>query len=236
LAHVLKTLAINCVLDVGSFHGEFGSLLRKIGYRGRIASFEPVAENFQFLERQRTGDPEWRAFRLALGATRGSADIRVFVGTTFHSFLDPSRYGRDRFPEQLQVERTEHVAIERLDSVLGPAIEGIPNARIFLKVDTQGYDLEVIRGLGTSIDLVKALQIEMAVTPLYENMTNRFPGGMTQLQQLGFQPSGVFPVSFDSENGTRLIEFDCMVCRDFAAPRPHRRHSIGSVETAEKVS
>jgi FkbM family methyltransferase len=225
LSRVFSALEINCALDVGAYHGEFARHLREIGYRGRIISLEPVADNFQVLEDCRAGDPEWHAYQMALGETKGTGEIRVFSGLTFHSFLDPSEYGRLRFPEKLQIERTESVAIERLDNILGGLIEGIANPRIFLKVDTQGYDLEVLRGLGADIDKIIGLQIEVALAPIYEGMTNSFIDATVYLQELGFRLSGVFPVTFDSVNENCLVEFDCVMCRHPSLPtiRPTSR-------------
>lgn len=213
LRRLLSSLAINCVLDVGSHHGEFAKLLRKVGYRGLILSFEPVADNFGILDECRHGDPNWRIYRMALGAAKGAADIKVFSGTTFHSFLSPSKFGQRRFPEKLRVERTEAVEVERLDNILDGLIEGIANPQIFLKADTQGYDIDVVRGLGTSVTRINALQIEITISPLYENVTNSLADSIGYLQGLGFQLSGMFPVVFDPANENCLIELDCVMCR-----------------------
>jgi FkbM family methyltransferase len=213
IVRVLSTLKINCVLDVGSYRGDFAKWLRRIGYAGLIISFEPVAANFEILEETSAEDAEWHAHRMALGATKGKAEIRVFTGATFHSFLAPSDYGRARFPDKLQVERTELVPVERLDDILDQLVGDIEDPRIFLKVDTQGYDLEVIRGLGTKAGAISALQVEMAVTPIYDQVTNSFVDALSYLQQLGFQMSGMFPVSYSAQDNIRVVEFDCVMCR-----------------------
>jgi hypothetical protein len=71
----------------------------------------------------------------------------------------------------------------------------------------------VLRGLGSKIQGIKALQIEMSVSPIYESATNSYFAAIAYLQQMGFQLSGVFPVTFDSVNGCCLVEFDCVMCR-----------------------
>ena len=213
LRRILSALRINCVLDVGSYHGDFARLLRRIGFAGLIISFEPVATNYELLEEARVEDTDWRIHRMALGSTTGRAAIRVFAGTTFHSFLAPSEYGLSRFPDKLQLERTETVAMERLDNLLDDLVKDIADPRIFLKVDTQGYDLEVIRGLGNKVADISALQIEMAVTPIYQKATNSFAEALLYLQQAGFQVSGLFPVSFNSQDEAQVVEFDCLMCR-----------------------
>jgi hypothetical protein len=42
LKRVLVSLEINCVIDVGANRGEFAQELQQMGYKGRIASFQPV--------------------------------------------------------------------------------------------------------------------------------------------------------------------------------------------------
>lgn len=213
LRRMLSALRINCVLDVGSCQGDFAKLLRRIGYVGLIISFEPVATNYEVLQDAVVEDAEWRIHRMALGATKGEGTMRVFAGTTFHSLLPPSEYGLSRFPDKLQVERTETVPVERLDNILDELVKDVENPHIFLKVDTQGFDLEVIRGLGTKAASISALQIEMAVNPIYKDATNSLPDALSYLHRLGFQVSGLFPVSFDSEDRVQVVEFDCLMCR-----------------------
>jgi len=58
LHRLLPSLNVNCVIDVGAHHGEFARLVRQVGYRGRIVSFEPVSTNFAVLQRARRGDAE----------------------------------------------------------------------------------------------------------------------------------------------------------------------------------
>ena len=215
LSHIISARRINCALDVGAHRGEFAMLLRGTGYRGFIASFEPVAENFAILSHASANDPDWTVFQLALGARSGPAEMRMFKGSTFHSLLDSSAYGRDRFGEQLDVQRVASVQVERLDSLLDGLLAGLSEPRIFLKTDTQGFDLDVIRGLGSRTDHVEAIQVEVTTRPLYEKVTNPLVGALTELEGLGFDLSGIFPVVFGAD-GVSVIEFDCVMCR-----RPH---------------
>lgn len=212
LRHIVDAYRINCVIDVGAHRGEFAALLRGTGYHGRIASFEPIAENVQQLEQARANDPSWEVFQIALGSRSGVADMRLFKGSTFHSLLDSSAFGRQRFGEQLELQRVASVRLERLDNILDQVVEGISEPRIFLKTDTQGFDLEVIRGLGDRIDRVEAIQVELTTQPLYEHVTNPLIAALTELQGLGFNLSGIFPVVFGAD-GVSVIEFDCIMCR-----------------------
>ena len=217
LRRIFATLRINCVLDVGAHQGDFAAWLRAIGYAGLILSFEPVTENFEVLEKRAGRDKHWHVHRIGLGAAAGDAEIQIFTGNTFHSFLEASAFGRERFANRMQVERREVVHVERLDAVIDELLPDVPDPRIFLKVDTQGFDLEVIRGLGARAAAVQALQVEMAIKSAYEQSTNGFLDAWAELEQLGFEPSAMFPVSYDTD-GISLVEFDCVMCRPTDLP------------------
>src|SRR5207244_1685250 len=87
---VLATLGVNCVIDVGAHAGEFYRLLRRVGYGGRVVSFEPVPQSFSQLERVVAGDPHWRGYNIALGHESGTLAINVPDSRNFSSFLTPN--------------------------------------------------------------------------------------------------------------------------------------------------
>ena len=215
LASLLRRLDINCVIDVGAHFGEFGTQLRSIGYGGEIASFEPVADSFEKLEAAIAGDERWRAHRLALGSEEGELQIKVPPSTNFASFLEPSDLSRGRYSATaVDVEHEETVAVERLDVVLPRATSHVANPRVFVKLDTQGWDLEVMRGASGCLSSILALETELSVKPLYKGATN-YLETLGHLGDVGFEP-----VHFSTESRDdrfRLIELNCLLLRDSEA-------------------
>lgn len=213
LMRVFSRLAINCVVDVGAYRGSYALELRNAGYTGHILSFEPVAQNFAALAKAAGGDASWRTFPFALGDRAGDATINLYEGTTFHSLLKPSDFGRDAFPDKLAVTGTETITIRRLADVLDDCLRGIPEPRIFLKMDTQGYDLSVVEGAEAILHRVLGLQSEMAVTPIYRDMTTTMSNAVPELQKRGFGLTGLFPVTYDRRDQLSIIELDCVMIR-----------------------
>ena len=210
LRYLVQHLGINCVIDVGAHWGEYGQELRELGYRGRIASFEPIAENYERLSSVAVADGNWRTFHCALGSEATTQEINVLAATDLSSFL-PASYHGDRFGQGMTLERREKVEVRRLATEFGGCIEGIANPRILLKMDTQGYDFAVLEGAGSALDSVIVLQSEVAVRPLYEGMT-LLPEAVSRFQKLGFDLAGLYPVSLELDN-LRIIEFDCLMVR-----------------------
>lgn len=209
LRSVFDRYAIGLVVDVGSHHGEFARLVRGIGYDGAIVSYEPVGSAFEELSRRSADDPGWSAHRLALGRADGTRSINVSRSTDFSSFLPLSVHTESAFPEA-RVEAEELVDVRRLDAILHEHAPEAATAPIFLKIDTQGSDLEVLEGAGSVLDRVAALQTEVPLRPLYQGVAG-MPEVLTVLSERGFALSGVFPVSADEE--LRLIEVDCVAVR-----------------------
>lgn len=215
VAWLLERYRVDCVLDVGANTGQFAAELRRHGYRGHIASFEPVPVFGDALEEKAARDGNWTVHRLALGREDGT--IRLRVQRKLTSALTANEYGRAHFRALSTFADSEpiEVPLRRLDSildrVLAPLAERrIEQPRLFLKMDTQGFDLEVFGGLGNRSDDIVALQSEVSLLPIYEHMP-RMPEAVAIYESAGFAISGMFPVTM--EQSGRVIEYDCVMVR-----------------------
>lgn len=205
-------LDINCVLDVGANLGQYARFLREHGYEGHIVSFEPVPEAFDALQRAMGGDPRWRGFRYALGEHDGEASFQVSGGDAqASSLLELNEEGPKRWGSDHALLRRETVQVRRLESVLDTVTDGIARPRIYLKMDTQGYDLRVLEGAGARLPEVLALQSELAVHEFYEGMTP-FAEALARYRAYGYAITGIFPLTREHDH-LRVIEFDCVMMR-----------------------
>lgn len=214
LRHMLRQLDIDVTLDIGANEGGYHRLLREeTGYTGRVVSFEPVPDVYARLARAAAGDPLWSTHQAALGDFDGELDIHVTRRSTMSSFLqrDDARlrdFGYAHLLNVTEVIRTEPVTVRRLDSVFDDVVPGRRDARIFLKCDTQGFDMQVLAGAERSLAGVMALQIELSIRPIYAGA----PGYIEVLQSLndrGFDILGVYPVRRDEL--ARIVNFDCVM-------------------------
>ena len=210
LGELFQLLAINCVFDVGAHRGEYGAFVRELGYAGEIFSFEPLRESFAALAACSGRDPKWTCFPFALGDAGGMLPIHVTRSRVFSSFLKPNAYCFDAFGERGRVERNEPVPVRRLETLFKDCLANISEPRVFLKLDTQGFDARVVEGLGSQLERVVALQTEVSVRPIYEGML-AYGEAIQRLNEAGFELSGLFCVSRDA--GLRVVEFDCVMLR-----------------------
>lgn len=208
LTSILENHEIDLVIDVGANEGQFARQIRSF-YLGEILSFEPVSSTFEKLAAAASFDSNWHVHQLALGSQDSTQTINVSNNTVFSSLLKPNDYCALRFGSESLKMKEEVVTVRRLDELLDVIVPHIENKRIFLKLDTQGYDLEVFKGLGSKLKYVMALQSEVSLIPIYEFMPH-WTESIVIFEKAGFGVVGMFPINRDSG---RVIEYDCLLTR-----------------------
>jgi FkbM family methyltransferase len=205
---IIEKFEIDLIIDVGANEGQFAQVMRSF-YTGEILSFEPVSSVFDKLAAAASSDPNWHVHKLALGSQESTQTINISNHTPFSSLLKTNDYCTERFGDSSLGAKEEVVCVRRLDELLNDLVPDIDSKRIFLKLDTQGYDSEVFKGLGNKLKHVIALQSEVSLIPIYEQMIN-WTASISLYERAGFGVVGMFPVSRDSG---RIIEYDCLLIR-----------------------
>ena len=185
---LLQILDIDCVFDVGANRGQYGKWLRNLGFRGLIVSFEPNPAAFEELQRHASSD--WLCLPYALGTETGEFPFNVMADDVFSSFLRPS--DAVEYSAENTVVGTVSARVKRLDEVYLEL--GSKFARPFLKLDTQGFDLAVIRGAGEIISQFRGMVSEVAIKRLYADSPT-FEESSAAIGRAGFQPAGMFSVN-----------------------------------------
>lgn len=205
---LLRHYRIDVVLDVGANEGQFARGLREMGYTGQIHSFEPVAATFERLASHAAGDPSWHCHRMALGRCEGSLSMNISGPSLLASALPPSAFG-SRLWDDFKVVDQVTVPLGTVDSFLAATFGDSP-VRVFLKIDTQGMDIEVFEGARGSMDRIYCLLSELSMIPLYEGM-RRYPEALARFESEGFSISAFFPVLETAD--LQVIEVDCLMVK-----------------------
>ena len=220
LARIFEELAIDFVLDIGANKGQFRDRIRhEIGFRGPIVSVEPLADNIKTLRHRAERDPHWSIEGLALGRAAGVRTINVMKQDVFSSFLKPNEESASEFSGQNEILRTEPVQVDTLDALFGRLQARFQFKRPYLKLDTQGFDLEILQGGPRALTQFSALQTESSIVPIYEGMPS-YTESLQFLHARGFDLSWIAPVTLDSQ--MRLIEVDCVLIRRAGSQFDHR--------------
>jgi len=164
-ARLLQTSAIDVVLDVGASSGEYGRQLRVSGFSGRIVSFEPLVAAFSRLQQSARRYPPWEAHAIALGDSDGEGIIHVAENSVSSSLL-PVMPRHERAAADSTVIADQPVRIRALDGIFDSMCRA--DARVFMKLDVQGFEQKVLDGAKRSLPRISLLEIELSLVPLYE--------------------------------------------------------------------
>ncbi len=207
LISVFRDYEIDTVIDVGANAGQFGASLRNLGFSGEIHSFEPVNEVYDALLAATKNDSRWTAYNVALGAAPGKDIINVCRGSVFSSILSANNYGKTW--ELMEVAHQQEIIISTIDEFIAQ-LPAAKSKRLFLKMDTQGYDLKVFEGAKKSYDHIRGLMTELSLIPLYEGMPN-YLEALSIYNEQGFSVSGIYPVT--RRKDLALNEMDCVLVK-----------------------
>lgn len=215
ICKLFKRLNINLVIDVGANAGQYRDLLRnRVGYSGRIISFEPVPELAHGLMARAATDPNWTVYNMALGALAGSATFNVMDNTEFSSFHIPNNNDVDLAKVGNHIARKVKVKVSTLDQMVSDSNFHDSHNNVYLKLDTQGFDLEVLKGATNFLRSISLIQAEANVIPIYDGSPS-YRDLIDFLIEQNFILSGIY-LNNDGHFPI-LVEFDCfMIRRDLA--------------------
>jgi FkbM family methyltransferase len=209
LAAMLDHFAIDVVLDVGANTGQYGSSLRQAGYARRIVSFEPLSTAYAQLAVRAARDPLWTLHpRCAVGDKVGAVEINVAqnsVSSSIRAML-PAHY--EAAPES-QFVAAERVGLVTLDSVFERYRPATGNT--WLKIDTQGFEKEVLDGAATAAPAIKVVQLELSLVPLYEGQS-LWEYFLARMRSEGYQIWAFIPGFSDARSG-RSLQMDVVFAR-----------------------
>ena len=206
---LMRTLGVTLVLDVGAATGLYVGQLRRMGFEGRVVSFEPLSSAFEKLSAAAADDPAWECRQLAIGASDGTAEINVSANFDSSSLLGMTDRHRQSSADSAYVD-TEEVRVASLDSIW----EEIARAddRAYVKLDVQGYELEALRGAEQSLPDIVGIQSELSLQPLYEGAP-LYRDVIDHLGPRGFRLAG-FESGFEDLESGELLQFDGLFVRD----------------------
>lgn len=148
----------HAVFDVGANRGQSFVRLRNLLTGAQIHCFEPVPETFSELEKTVAGDDLAKVRQAALSSKCGRARFTSVHGENNHFVGD----GSEATENEIEVEvltgdqYCQQMGIEEID---------------FLKIDTEGYDLDVLLGFA---DMLRRRRVAYLQVECSTNLDNRF--------------------------------------------------------------
>lgn len=181
---------IDTLLDIGANTGQYAMKMRELGYKNRIISFEPLNGAFMVLKENSLKDDNWIVNNYALGDQNCKTFINV-AGNSFSSSILNMLPNHIKYAPNSKYVSQQEIDIKKLDTIFNNFCN--KKEKVMLKIDTQGYEKNVINGAIESLKTIKIVQLEMSIVQLYENEI-LFIEMIEYLKKLGF-------MLFSLENG-----------------------------------
>ena len=216
-------LGVNLVVDVGANEGQFAYRMRQMGYRGEIVSFEPLREAFEKLKVRNMSSKNWRGLQMALGERDDERTMEVAGNDMMSSSLLPMLPNHVEVLPTSAIFKTEKVKVRRLDETLKPLLNC--HERIFLKVDTQGFEDRVLKGATGILANVVLIELELSLVQLYRGQA-LLPEIVNLVAKLGYVPIDLARGFEDGVRGKLLQVDGLFVRKDLLGTEPLRRSSF----------
>jgi FkbM family methyltransferase len=147
LAHLVNFFPKPVALDVGANEGALSEVLLDAGYE--VYAFEPYPPAMKKLAGHLGARTRLHLMEMALGAEDTTLALHIAKGGLEATGEDPSVYNTFRphfVGAEVSFTSQVEVPVRSLSSLVTK--KEIPDDFPVLKIDTEGFDLEVIRGLG----------------------------------------------------------------------------------------
>jgi FkbM family methyltransferase len=205
---IIEEYQVDLVLDVGANIGQFALGMRRL-YKGPIISFEPVSHTFAALQKIVPDDKNWYKFNYALGNESGERQMNVYELDQLSSMLETNEDSIKRFGDGASRPVKELVQIRRFDDIVKEMPFDVHSRKIFLKMDTQGYDQEVFKGARSIWKNIEVIQAEVYQRPTYDKAPP-WTDSISEYTKAGFSFAGLYPIVRD---GLYYRSSDCLMLR-----------------------
>lgn len=200
----LEEYDIRYFLDVGAHQGESIEKFKAVFPNANYYCFEPVESNISILEERYSRDKNIHICGFGLGDKTYNGQINVNEFTPSSSILDVAKAHTDAFPFTSKT-KSEQITIKRFDEFW---CSHDNYGEIIAKIDTQGYELSVLRGFGGYLRQVRILIIETSFEQLYDGQPE-FHEVYNYVVQHGYKYIGSYDQLSDPRNG-RVLQQDAV--------------------------
>jgi FkbM family methyltransferase len=160
----LLATKIGTVLDVGANEGQFVKVARVLFPQAPILAFEPNPHLKSSLERLLSASGRGALLPLACGPEEGVLPLYLTKFSPSASLLQPTALQIPDFPAA-EVGETIEVTVKRLDDVVRAS--ELASAPYLLKLDVQGFELEVLQGATSILPDVAVILCEVNAESFY---------------------------------------------------------------------
>lgn len=203
---LFASFRFDTVIDVGANIGQFAVTAATANPQARVFCFEPMAGCVERLRGLAQDYPRLEIHGYGLGSAPAEFEINVASNSGSSSILDFTDLQLETYPGVTVVGK-ESIRVDTLDAVATP---DMTRGRTLLKMDVQGFELEVLKGAVKTLEQIEAVYLEASFLPLYADQPLATEL-VVWLDQHGFGLAAIYNV--DSGAGSVPSQADCLFLR-----------------------
>ncbi len=191
-------LGVDIIMDIGANTGQFAEKIRSRDFNGLVFSVEPQLACRGELVRRSKIDPNWIVVpNQGAGATKGMLELNISENSYSSSFFEVHE-NHLRAEPKTRIVRKELVPISRTDEMLPQSFIERVGA---IKIDTQGFELEVLKGISDKFKSLRLMQVELSAVECYAGAPDMETVDAYIQNELGFQRILLEPTYFEEATG-----------------------------------
>jgi FkbM family methyltransferase len=168
LVNFINCHKINYVLDIGANIGQFAISIRNAGYKKNILSFEPINQVYKKLIINSSKDELWNVYkRCCVGEKNKKVSLNISKNLVSSSIFKVNSLHIENEKNSESIRKII-VNMITLDSLINKK-KNLLNYNMLLKLDVQGYELNVLKGIKKNIKNIAAILCEVSLDRLYFN-------------------------------------------------------------------
>ena len=174
ISKFLQNRSIKTIIDVGAHKGEFAQNALQIESVNKIIAFEPQKKIFSLLKEKFSDNDKVVLNNFALSEKVEKRIMKInkmtATSTLNHEINNDSLYFK--FKSFLLYQKNSIIDEEEIDTTTFDAFfnEEIFNENTLLKIDTEGYEMHVLKGSEQKIKEIKYILIENQFSKMYKNV------------------------------------------------------------------
>ena len=192
---------LNTIVDIGCHKGQFALISKFIYKKSKIFSFDPLKSSkkkYKSILKKKDG---YHFFNYAIGNKDVIAKINISKKNDSSSLLEITEKQTSIFKNTEKIKE-EKIYIKKLNSCLKKKDLRKPS---LLKIDVQGYELEVLKGCQELLNCFDFIYIECSFVELYKKQPLYYEINKW-LKKRNFKYVKKFNSSFDKHN--KIIQAD----------------------------
>ena len=204
----LKFLNIDTVIDIGASKGNYAKNLRKNGYKNLIISIEPILSDYNNLIHKSKNDKKWLIHeRCAIDNKNSKKKFYISKNFSSSSLLKIKSNHIKSDPNSKKI-LTKMINTQTLEDIYKNYNLKNKNKNVYLKLDVQGNEKNILDGGKKILKEFSAIEIELSTVSLYEQ-SKEYTYFVNFFKKKGFILYDIERVFFNKKK-MQLLQFNAL--------------------------